>query len=153
MTDSAKERVQEHHRAAAEMWSRGGRFYDDVSYAISDALAHAAQRLNPRPGERILDVGTGTGWTARNVARSDGKLDLPRLRVTDHVPRHLRHDGGDPCLILRIEAENRGDLPRSLTSGNQIMVLGEGDRRDSDRHPRPFATTIVASSVPRQKSR
>jgi len=52
------------------MWGRGGRHYDDVSFAISDALAHAAQRLNARPGERILDVATGTGWSARNVART-----------------------------------------------------------------------------------
>ena len=37
--------------------------------AISDALAHAAQRLNARAGEHILDVATGTGWSARNVAR------------------------------------------------------------------------------------
>ena len=26
-------------------------------------------RLNPRPGERILDLATGTGWTSRLVAR------------------------------------------------------------------------------------
>ncbi len=55
---------------AAVMWGSGGRHYDDVSYAISDALAHAAQRLNARAGERVLDVATGTGWTARNVART-----------------------------------------------------------------------------------
>jgi len=51
------------------MWGRGGRDYDAVSFAISDALAHAAQRLNARQGERMLDIGTGTGWSARNVAR------------------------------------------------------------------------------------
>src|SRR5512145_2314141 len=66
-TDQA---VLAHHQAAATMWGRGGRHYDDVSFAISDALAHAAQRLNARAGERILDVATGTGWSARNVART-----------------------------------------------------------------------------------
>jgi ubiquinone/menaquinone biosynthesis C-methylase UbiE len=59
-----------HHRAAATMWARGGKHYDDVSFAISDALAHATQRLNARAGERILDVATGTGWSSRNVART-----------------------------------------------------------------------------------
>lgn len=63
------DRVLTHHQAAAAMWGRGGKSYDDVSFAISDALAHAAQRLNARAGERILDVATGTGWSARNVAR------------------------------------------------------------------------------------
>jgi SAM-dependent methyltransferase len=62
--------VVAHHGSAAAMWGRGGRDYDDVSFAISDALAHAAQRLNARAGERILDVATGTGWSARNVARA-----------------------------------------------------------------------------------
>lgn len=59
-----------HHQEAATMWGLGGRYYDDVSFAISDALAHAAQRLNAHTGERILDVATGTGWSARNVART-----------------------------------------------------------------------------------
>jgi SAM-dependent methyltransferase len=62
--------VLAHHQAAATMWGRGRKHYDDVSYAVSDALAHAAQRLNARAGERILDVATGTGWSARNVART-----------------------------------------------------------------------------------
>jgi len=61
--------VLAHHQAAATMWGRGGRHYDDVSFAISDALAHACQRLNARAGECILDVATGTGWCARSVAR------------------------------------------------------------------------------------
>ena len=63
--------VLAHHKPAATMWGRGGKAYDEVSFAISDALAHAAQRLNARAGERILDVATGTGWSARNVARAD----------------------------------------------------------------------------------
>ena len=48
--------VLAHHQPAATMWGRGGKDYDEVSYAISDALAHAAQRLNAHAGERILDV-------------------------------------------------------------------------------------------------
>jgi SAM-dependent methyltransferase len=61
--------VLPHHRAAARMWGSGGEAYDAVSFRISDALAHAAQRLNPKGGERILDIATGTGWSARNIAR------------------------------------------------------------------------------------
>jgi hypothetical protein len=30
-----------HHQPAATMWGRGGKGYDEVSFAISDALAHA----------------------------------------------------------------------------------------------------------------
>ncbi|HUT48413.1 MAG TPA: methyltransferase domain-containing protein [Alphaproteobacteria bacterium] len=66
--------VLPHHEAAAALWGQGGAFYDHVSYAISDALAHAAQRLNAKPGQRILDVATGTGWTARNAARAGAQV-------------------------------------------------------------------------------
>ena len=66
--------VQPHHDAAARMWGKGGRSYDDISFVISDALAHAAQRLNARAGEAILDVATGTGWSARNAARSGAQV-------------------------------------------------------------------------------
>ncbi|WP_421724549.1 class I SAM-dependent methyltransferase [Bauldia sp.] len=61
--------ILDHHKPAARMWGIGGAAYDNVSFRISDALAHAAQRLAPRPGDRVLDVATGTGWTARNLAR------------------------------------------------------------------------------------
>jgi SAM-dependent methyltransferase len=69
-----EERVLPHHQAAASMWGQGGRAYDDISFAISDALAHAAQRLNARPGQDILDVATGTGWSARNAARAGARV-------------------------------------------------------------------------------
>ncbi len=60
--------VQEHNQPAAHAWNQGGHAYDFVSFGISDALSHAAQLLWPRPGEHILDVATGTGWSARNAA-------------------------------------------------------------------------------------
>lgn len=57
-----------HHESAARLWSLGGTGYDKVSFAISDALAHASQRLAPKPGEQALEIATGTGWVARNLA-------------------------------------------------------------------------------------
>ena len=72
--------VLPHHQRAATTWGRGGKDYDEVSFAISDALAHAAQRLSARAEERILDVATGTGWSARNVARGGAE-------VCRHLPR------------------------------------------------------------------
>lgn len=60
--------VLPHHEAAARLWSLGGAGYERVSFAISDALAHATQRLSPKPDEDVLDVATGTGWVARNLS-------------------------------------------------------------------------------------
>jgi SAM-dependent methyltransferase len=65
----AVHKIVDHNRAAAAAWDAGAIGYNHVSFTVSDALAHAAQRLTPIMGERVLDVATGTGWSARNVAR------------------------------------------------------------------------------------
>lgn len=53
---------------AARTWGAGGEKYDEVSRGIADAIEHAVDALDPQPGERVLDVATGTGWAARRVA-------------------------------------------------------------------------------------
>lgn len=49
-------------------WGATGAAYEKFSEHFADALAHCVQRLVPQPGESILDVATGTGWTARLLA-------------------------------------------------------------------------------------
>ena len=66
--------VQPHNERAAAVWSSGGETYDRVSYQIWAALEHCVQRLDPRPGERVLDLATGTGWTSRLLARRGAKV-------------------------------------------------------------------------------
>lgn len=61
--------IRPHQDRAAAMWSAGGRHYDRISHSIADSIEHCVQRLDPRPGERILDLATGTGWTSRLLAR------------------------------------------------------------------------------------
>ena len=61
--------IQPHNQRPAAVWSTGGKDYDEISRGIADAIEHAVHRLNPRRGQRILDLSTGTGWTSRLVAR------------------------------------------------------------------------------------
>lgn len=61
--------IQPHNLRAAAVWSRGGAAYDQISRGIADAIDHCVLRLDPQPGERVLDLSTGTGWTSRVVAR------------------------------------------------------------------------------------
>jgi SAM-dependent methyltransferase len=68
-TTSTPITIQPHNERAAAVWSSGGKHYDQISRGISDSIEHAVMRLNPRKGERILDLSTGTGWTSRLVAR------------------------------------------------------------------------------------
>jgi SAM-dependent methyltransferase len=101
--------VMPHHQAAAQVWDRGGPDYDNISFGVSDALAHAAQRLDPRPGQQILDVATGTGWSARNAARAGAHVtgvDIATglLGTARDLSGHIR----PPITFLQADAE---DLP------------------------------------------
>lgn len=60
--------IQPHNQKPAAVWGSGGAAYEEISRQISTALAHCVARLSPKPGERVLDVATGTGWTSRLVA-------------------------------------------------------------------------------------
>jgi ubiquinone/menaquinone biosynthesis C-methylase UbiE len=62
--------VLEKNTKAAGMWSSGGRAYDEVSQGVSEGIRHCVMRLDPKESERILDIATGTGLTARHIARS-----------------------------------------------------------------------------------
>lgn len=61
--------IEPHNQKPAAVWNSGGARYDDISRGIADSIEHCVLRLNPQPGERILDLATGTGWTSRAVAR------------------------------------------------------------------------------------
>jgi SAM-dependent methyltransferase len=60
--------IQPHNQQAAAAWGAGGRDYDKISESVSDAIEHLVRRILPQPGERFLDIATGTGWTARRLA-------------------------------------------------------------------------------------
>ncbi len=66
--------VELHNQKAAAMWGRAGRDYDRISETIADSIEHCVTRLGPRTGERVLDVATGTGWTARRVAARGARV-------------------------------------------------------------------------------
>lgn len=67
MTSAAA--IESHNARPAAIWSSGGEHYDQISRGIADSIEHCVLRLDPQPGERVLDLATGTGWTSRLVAR------------------------------------------------------------------------------------
>ena len=79
--------IQPHNIKAAATWNAGGEHYDKISHSIADSIEHCVIRLAPRPGERILDVATGTGWTARRVAArgAPDQGSLPAIS-SGHIP-------------------------------------------------------------------
>lgn len=66
--------VLEKNVKAAKMWSSGGRAYDAVSQGIAEGILHGVLRLAPKKDEKILDIATGTGLTARHIGRTGAKV-------------------------------------------------------------------------------
>jgi ubiquinone/menaquinone biosynthesis C-methylase UbiE len=66
--------VLSHNEGATAVWGSGGRDYDRICEHVADALAHVVNRLLPEPNERISDVATGTGWTARVLASRGARV-------------------------------------------------------------------------------
>ena len=66
--------IQPHNQKPAGVWNSGGARYEEISRGIADSIEHCILRLDPRPGERILDLATGTGWTSRVVAKRGAKV-------------------------------------------------------------------------------
>ena len=66
--------IQAHNQKSASVWSSGGELYDEISRGISDSIEHCVRRLMPKPGERILDLAAGTGWTSRSLAGRGAKV-------------------------------------------------------------------------------
>jgi len=64
----AQAQIQPHNQRPSTVWSSGGLAYDEISRQIASALEHCVRRVQPRPGERFLDLATGTGWTSRLLA-------------------------------------------------------------------------------------
>ena len=66
--------VLPHNLKSAATWGSGGASYDIVSQSIADAIDHVVNQVWPQSAERILDVATGTGWTARRLSNWGAKV-------------------------------------------------------------------------------
>ena len=64
----------------------------------------------------------------RAVARAlDGKADPPPASVFVCVAGELRHRRGEPRLVLTVEAQELGDLPRALPREHDVVLVAELD--------------------------
>ena len=52
--------VESHHLEVHTVWNAPGGTYDEISRSIADAIEQAMDRFQPRSGEHILELATGT---------------------------------------------------------------------------------------------
>ena len=121
--------IQAHNERPAAVWSAGGRDYDQISRGIADAIEHCVVRLNPQPGERILDLATGTGWTSGSVARRGATVDGRRHR--GRFARRRPCQSGGRSAADRVSARRR----RESSVRNRRVRRGRLDVRHHVREP------------------
>jgi SAM-dependent methyltransferase len=103
MTNTLSDNVLSHNLKAQAVWNSPGGRYDEISRSISDAIEHAVERLQPRSGERILDLATGTGWGSRVVAQRFAGVKVVGTDIADQMLEHARASAA----ALRLDVEYR----------------------------------------------
>jgi SAM-dependent methyltransferase len=96
---------------ARRVWNAPGTRYDDISRSIADAIEHAAERLAPAPGERILDLATGTGWASRSLARRCPTATVIATDIADELLAAARSLAAREQLAIEYRIGAAEDLP------------------------------------------
>ena len=105
LTTNASSEILPTNMQASRVWDAGGKHYDHISGQIADAIAHCVDRLDPQQGERILDVATGTGWTARRInARGANVTGVDFSRETIRTAQQLDDTGRIDFMVGDAEA-------------------------------------------------
>jgi ubiquinone/menaquinone biosynthesis C-methylase UbiE len=86
--------------------------------------------LEPRPGERLLEVGPGTGYYTLPVARwlePDGRLDMLDLQqeMLDHTLARAREEGVGNLAATQADAREMPYTDQSFDGAFLVTVLGE----------------------------
>lgn len=55
-----------------------------------DIVANMLTELDPQPGERVLEIGTGTGWNAALLAHRIGAENVTTIEIDPKVASHAR---------------------------------------------------------------
>jgi ubiquinone/menaquinone biosynthesis C-methylase UbiE len=97
--------------------------------------ARLREVLSPRPGERVLEVGPGTGYYALPVARAlepGGTLDALDIHqeMLVHTMRRARQAGLPNILATQGDARALPYPDASFDAAYLILVLGEVPRQD-----------------------
>ena len=110
----------------------------DFSQTISQPLtvAFMLELLEPKPGEKILDVGAGSGWTAALLAYlvfQNKEVQLPRIVAIERIPE------------LKEMAEKNISKYNFLEKGIIKIILGDGSK--GYKKEAPYDKIIAAAAA------
>lgn len=85
--------------------------------------------LDPRPGERILEIGPGTGYYTLDLAEwiGDGELEILDIQpeMLEHTMRKVRSRGLTNVSSSQADATNLPHADRSFDAALLVTVFGE----------------------------
>lgn len=82
--------VQKHNLKSQTVWNSPAGRYDEISRSIADAIEHAVERVSAKPGDRILDLATGTGWGSRVLAQRYPGVKVIGADIADQMLDYAR---------------------------------------------------------------
>ena len=113
--------IQPHNLKAQTVWNSPAGRYDDISRSIADAIEHAVERLQPRRGERVLDLATGTGWASRVVAQRFPGTRIVGADIADQMLDHARSAAAMLALDIAYQQADAERLPFDDASFDAVV--------------------------------
>jgi ubiquinone/menaquinone biosynthesis C-methylase UbiE len=149
--------VLEQNKKTAAVWNSSAPDYDAVSRYIAEGIAHAVTRLQITPGMRVLDVATGTGWTARQLARLGA--DVVGIDIADQAIAQAQNLSQQENLRIDFRVADAESLPfdeeefAAVSSTFGIMFCADRSKAVSEvaRVSKAGARFAVASWTPDSK--
>src|SRR5260221_6713235 len=103
--------VQSHNLQAQSVSNSPAGRYDQISRSIADAIEHAVERLQPKSGERILDLATGTGWGSRVISQRFPRSKLTGADIAEQMLDHARSAAAAQKLSIDYQHADAEQLP------------------------------------------
>jgi ubiquinone/menaquinone biosynthesis C-methylase UbiE len=130
--------VQAHNLKAQSVWNSPAGRYDEISRSIADAIEHAVERLQPKAGERILDLATGTGWGSRIIAQRFPEVKVTGADIADQMLEHARAAAALQKLNIEYRHADAEQLPFAdgafdgVVSTFGVMFVGKPESAASE---------------------